>query len=71
MFISDDYFGLVCSECDLPPLNCHCKTKGMNIDRLVEYRIGVTTNIYFLLMYTIYSGTSEYYLLHIAVFGVN
>ena len=40
-------------------------------NKLVAYGIGIKTTTYFKIMYPIYSGVSEYGIIHIAIFGMN
>jgi len=39
--------------------------------KLVDYGIGIKTSTYFKLIYIIYTGVSDYSIVHTAVFGVN
>jgi len=34
-WINDDYFGLVCPDCDKPPLNCHCEEEAERIKKII------------------------------------
>jgi len=39
--------------------------------KLVGYGIGIKTSTYFKLMYCLWTGIPDYYIVHTAVFGVN
>lgn len=43
----------------------------MNTDKLITYGIGIKTATYFKLLYPVYSGDTKYYIMHMAIFGMN
>lgn len=43
----------------------------MKVEYLVRIGMGIKTTTYFRLMYPIYTGVKEYYIVHVAVFGMN
>ena len=43
----------------------------MTLTKLIAIGAGIKTTTYFRLMYPIYSGINNYYILHTAVFGMN